>query len=172
MFNPKEWKLAKDLTVGDLILYLSNHFRSDANVLIDGDNFFHIHAEEDGSTISLDSSSLSDLSELYDENIEKGEVNMKDERSLSNGREVYSEMRQNILKFRNFRHFGTGDKFRDDYYRVIKFNGYNVAELEDKFNMLHHDGFIFEHCVPIKKTENGEEKSLNLLIFVRKSEYM
>lgn len=168
MFNPKEWKLAKDLTVGDLIFYLKNHFRSDANVHIDGDNFFHIHAEEDGSTISLDSSSLS---ELYDENVEEGEVDMKDEYSLSNGGEIYSEMRQNILKFRSFRHYGTNDKFRDDFYRVIEFNGYDDSTLEDKFNMLHHDGFIFKKSVSVERGKDGKTEHVTLLIFVRQSEY-
>ena len=63
MFDANEWKVAKDLTVEDLITYMKNHFNPKAKVNIDGDEIFHIHAELDGSAISFDTSSLEDMEE-------------------------------------------------------------------------------------------------------------
>ena len=37
MFDANEWKVAKDLTVEDLITYMKNHFNPKAKVNIDGD---------------------------------------------------------------------------------------------------------------------------------------
>ena len=55
MFNPKEWKMAKDLTVGDLILYMRNHFGPDTKVNIDG-GWYLSHSRwrgRDGKTESV-----------------------------------------------------------------------------------------------------------------------
>lgn len=173
MFDANEWKHAKDLTVEDLITYMENHFNPKAKVNIDGDNMFHIHAEMDGSSISFDTSSLDDMEEYA--GCLEGNVNMNreyDKQKASTNIEVYSEMVKDILAFRKFRHDESDDKFRDDYYRIIEFDGYDIGRLEDKFNMLHHDGFVFKKAVSTERGSDGKTQSITLLIFKRITEYM
>ena len=152
MFDANEWKVANDLTVEDLITYMNPK----AKVNIDGDEIFHIHAELDGSAISFDTSSLEDMEEYA--GCLEGKVNMRreyDKQNASTNIEVYSEMVKDILAFRKFRHDESGDKFRDDYYRVIETDGYDNRKLEDLFNMLHHDGFVFKKAVSTERGRDG-----------------
>ena len=172
MFDANEWKVANDLTVEDLITYMKNHFNPKAKVNIDGDEIFHIHAELDGSAISFDTSSLEDMEEYA--GCVEGTVNMRREcvkQNTSTNIEIYSEMVKDILAFRKFRHDESSDKFRDDYYRVIETNGYDIGKLEDLFNMLHHDGFVFKKAVSTERGKDGKTESITLLIFKRTTEY-
>lgn len=51
---------AQDTTVEELIEVLKG-YDPEAKIGVDGDNYFYIHVEEDGSAISIDSSSLDDI---------------------------------------------------------------------------------------------------------------
>lgn len=62
MFSAKDRKCfcCNEMTVGKLIEVLKG-YDPEAKIGVDGDNYFYIHVEEDGSAISIDSSSLDDI---------------------------------------------------------------------------------------------------------------
>ena len=62
MFDAKKRKsfCAQDTTVEELIEVLKG-YDPDAKIGVDGDNYFYIHVKEDGSAVSIDSSSLDEV---------------------------------------------------------------------------------------------------------------
>lgn len=65
MFNPDARKEVQGITVFQLCAYLIENVSVDAIVHVCGEDIFYIHVEEDGSVISMDDNSLSDMPE-YD----------------------------------------------------------------------------------------------------------
>ncbi len=65
MFNPDARKEVQGITVFQLCAYLIENVSVDAIVHVCGEDIFYIHVEEEGSVISMDDNSLSDMPE-YD----------------------------------------------------------------------------------------------------------
>ena len=57
MYDVKKLRSFKEKTVGDLVDFLSTLPRG-AEVFCDGDEWFWVHIEADGSAVNIDSSSL------------------------------------------------------------------------------------------------------------------
>ena len=80
MFDPKHWIHAENITVGEFCNYLMANVPTDAILCfcslanvptgkilwVRGDSQVYMHLEADGSTFSVDYSSLSDLDEYAD----------------------------------------------------------------------------------------------------------
>lgn len=66
MYRPDARKEVQGITVFQLCAYLIENVSVDAIVHVCGEDIFYIHVEEDGSVISMDDNSLSDMPE-YDE---------------------------------------------------------------------------------------------------------
>lgn len=62
MLSAKDRKsfCSSETTVGEIIEVLKG-YDPKAHIGVDGDSYFYIHVEEDGSSISFDSSSLDDI---------------------------------------------------------------------------------------------------------------
>ena len=65
MYNPDARKEVRGTTVFQLCAYLIENVSMDAIVHVCGEDIFYLHVEEDGSVLSLDDNSLSDMPE-YD----------------------------------------------------------------------------------------------------------
>ena len=72
MYDPKHWVHAENITVGEFCNYLMANVPTEAILCVCGDSQVYMHLEIDGSTFSVDYSSLSDLEEY--ENYEVREL--------------------------------------------------------------------------------------------------
>jgi hypothetical protein len=59
MFNPDLHKEMKNITVKELCEHLQT-LPQDAKIVVDGDEYFHIHVEYDNSVVDLDDSAMED----------------------------------------------------------------------------------------------------------------
>lgn len=74
MFEPKYWKPCESITVKQFCDYLKNNVPADAILFVCGSEYVYIHVEADGSVVSIDDNSLSDLPEYEERKIQELEV--------------------------------------------------------------------------------------------------
>mgnify|MGYP003297337155 CR=1 FL=1 len=75
MFEPKCWKHCENITVKQFCDYLKNNVPGDALLFVCGSEHMYIHMEADGSVVSIDDNSLSDLPEYEESELQELEVN-------------------------------------------------------------------------------------------------
>lgn len=118
MYDIKKYRYSKNLKVKDLIYELSKE-NPEACVTICGDNYIHIHCEEDGSIVTLDNEDLS--SDCY----EDADIDLQKQEIITHDRSI--EMLKIITENLTF------DGGVEVYKEAYKDLGFSYAEIEQLF---------------------------------------